>query len=81
MWPSPDDVIREKQRDFPSIREARYGRSARRGRRTDAPAGQDLRDLRPWAVTKADAAPHAPGWRPIFSRLPFEQVVLFTQTS
>ena len=35
----------------------------------------------PQVVTKAEAAPQvAPGWRPVFSRLPFEQAVLLTKT-
>jgi deazaflavin-dependent oxidoreductase (nitroreductase family) len=35
----------------------------------------------PHVVTKAEAAPQvAPGWRPVFSRLPFEQAVLLTRT-
>jgi deazaflavin-dependent oxidoreductase (nitroreductase family) len=35
----------------------------------------------PRVVTKAEAAPHvAPGWRPIFARVPFEKAVLLTKT-
>ncbi len=35
----------------------------------------------PRVVSKAQAAPHVtPRWRPIFTRLPFEQAVLLTKT-
>jgi deazaflavin-dependent oxidoreductase (nitroreductase family) len=35
----------------------------------------------PQVVTKEQAAPHVTrGWRPIFTRLPFEQAVLLTKT-
>jgi deazaflavin-dependent oxidoreductase (nitroreductase family) len=35
----------------------------------------------PRVVPKAEAAPYVDGaWRPVFARLPFEQVVLLTKT-
>jgi deazaflavin-dependent oxidoreductase (nitroreductase family) len=43
--------------------------------------GQTIGITDPHIVSKAEAASQVtPGWRRIFSRLPFEQAVLFTQT-
>jgi deazaflavin-dependent oxidoreductase (nitroreductase family) len=43
--------------------------------------GKSFGIAEPQVVSRAEAAPHvAPGWRPVFARLPFEQAVLFTKT-